>query len=148
MFCDIVTQDRPLFSGEVDMVVAPGSEGVLGILPHHTPLLTTLSYGILIIKRSGREAAFAIAGGIMEVLPHRVTVLADIAERSDEIDIERAHAARERADEMLTEGPPPDPGSAAAFEAQLRKAEVRIKVARRARQRQPGSVSIRTPNEE
>ena len=62
--CDIVTQDRPLFSGDVDMVIAPGSEGVLGILPHHTPLLTTLTYGILLVKYAGKEEAFAIADRI------------------------------------------------------------------------------------
>ncbi len=99
--CDIVTQDRPLFSGDVDMIVAPGSEGVLGILPHHTPLLTTLSYGVLVVKKEGKEEAFAIAGGIMEVLPNVVTVLADVGERVEEIDVARAEAARARAEELL-----------------------------------------------
>jgi F-type H+-transporting ATPase subunit epsilon len=126
MFCDIVTQDRPLFSGEVDMVVAPGSEGVLGILPHHTPLLTTLSYGILIIKRSGREAAFAIAGGIMEVLPHRVTVLADVGERVEEIDVARAEAAKTRAEELLRNAPGEKTEAYLKAMASLRRSQLRL----------------------
>src|SRR3989304_9496965 len=105
MLCEIVTQDRGLFSGEVDMVLAPGSEGELGILPHHAPLLTTLALGVLRVRQGGQERAFTIAGGVMEVRPDRVTVLADSGESIDEIDVARAEAARAPAPPPLAQGP-------------------------------------------
>src|SRR4030067_1903727 len=105
MLCEIVTQDRGLFSGEVDMVLAPRSEAELGILPHHAPLLTTLSLGWVRVRQGGQELAFTVAGGVMEVRPDRVTVLADSGEAIDEIDVSRAEAARERAQHILAEGP-------------------------------------------
>jgi F-type H+-transporting ATPase subunit epsilon len=133
MRCDIVSQDRSLFSGEVDMVIAPGSEGELGILPHHAPLLTTLEYGILTVKRGGKEEAFAIAGGIMEVLPDEVTVLADVGERVEEIDVARAEAARARAEERLREAP--GTGSEAYHKAltSLRRSQLRLSAAKKYR---------------
>ncbi len=88
--CEIVTQDRSLYEGEADIVIAPGSEGELGILPNHAPLLTTLEFGILIVKHQGQEEFFTIAGGILEVRPDVITVLADVGERVDEIDLSRA----------------------------------------------------------
>jgi F-type H+-transporting ATPase subunit epsilon len=133
--CDIVTQDRPLFSGEVDMVVAPGSEGVLGILPHHTPLLTTLSYGILVVKQGNKEEAFAIAGGIMEVLPDAVTVLADVGERVEEIDVARAEAARARAEELLKMAPGEGTESYLKAMASLRRSQLRLDAAKRFRKK-------------
>src|SRR5689334_22793728 len=84
---EIVSQDRPVFEGDVDIVVAPGEEGEMGILPHHSPLLTTLKPGVLRVRTAGHEEAFAISGGVMEVQPTIVTVLADSAERADEIDV-------------------------------------------------------------
>lgn len=141
----IVTQERLLYEGQADMVIVPGVEGEMGILPHHAPLLSRLAFGMLRLKRhDGEELGFSVHGGVVEVQPDRVIVLADVAERSDEIDLGRATAARERAVKMLEEGPPPDPGAAAAFEAALKRAEVRIKVARRMKGRQTGSASIRT----
>ena len=131
--CDIVTQDRSLFSGEADMVVAPGSEGVLGILPHHTPLLTTLSYGILVVKHAGTESAFAIAGGIMEVLPDAVTVLADVGERVDEIDVARAEAAKARAEELLKKAPGEATEAYLKAMASLRRSQLRLEAARKFR---------------
>jgi F-type H+-transporting ATPase subunit epsilon len=129
--CDIVSQDRSLFSGDADMVIAPGSEGLLGILPHHTPLLTTLTYGVLVVKRSGGEEAFAIAGGIMEVLPDAVTVLADVGERVEEIDVARAEAAKARAEEMLKHAP--DQTNEAYLKAMtsLRRSQLRLDAARK-----------------
>jgi F-type H+-transporting ATPase subunit epsilon len=131
--CDIVTQDRPLFSGDVDMVVAPGSEGVLGILPHHAPLLTTLAYGILTVKQAGNEQAFAIAGGIMEVLPDEVTVLADVGERVEEIDVARAEAARTRAEELLKTAPGTGTEAYLKAMASLRRSQLRLEAAKRFR---------------
>ena len=103
---EIVTIERKVYSEDVDMVIAPGSEGELGILPNHTPLLTTLTEGVLRVKRGGDEEVFAIGGGIMEVLPNKVIVLADAAEASDEIDVARAEQARQRAEALLKERKP------------------------------------------
>jgi len=130
---DIVTIERQVFSEDVDMVVAPGTEGVLGILPHHAPLMTALKPGELVVKRRGApDQAIAIGGGFMEVRPDKVTVLADSAERADEIDMARAEESRKRAEQLLKEKPA-DAEQFAAIEMALRRAEVRIKVARRRR---------------
>jgi F-type H+-transporting ATPase subunit epsilon len=131
--CEIVTQDRPLFSGDADMVVAPGSEGVLGILPHHTPLLTTLSYGILVVKQGAKEEAFAIAGGIMEVLPEAVTVLADVGERVEEIDVARAEAAKARAEQLLNQSPGERTEAYLKAMASLRRSQLRLDAAKKFR---------------
>jgi len=86
---DIVTAERVVFSEDVDVVVAPGVEGQLGILPHHTPLMTMLQPGELRVKKGGEEFFLAISGGFLEVRPDRVIVLADAAERVEEIDVAR-----------------------------------------------------------
>ena len=92
---EILTIERKLFDDEVNMVIAPGSEGMLGILPRHTSLLTALTYGELQVKKEGEaDQLFAIGGGFMEVQPDHVIVRADSAERAEEIDVERAEAAR------------------------------------------------------
>jgi F-type H+-transporting ATPase subunit epsilon len=129
--CQIVTQDKLLFEGPVDIVVAPGTEGEMGILPNHTPLLTTLDFGILRIRYQDEEQAFAIAGGFLEVRPDVVTVLADVGELVDEIDEERARAAQERAEELLQKEPPGDTDEFLAIEAALRRSKLRLDAARR-----------------
>jgi len=130
---EIVTIERQVLSDDVDMVVAPGIEGVMGILPHHAPLMTALKEGELIVRREGRtDELIAIGGGFMEVRPNKVTILADSAEQAQEIDLARAEAARERAESLLKERPPDvEP---ALVEAALRRAQARIKVARRRRE--------------
>lgn len=130
---DIVTAERNVYSDDVDMVTAPGIEGELGILPRHAPLMTALQPGELRIRKDDEVEFFAIGGGFMEVRPDRVIVLADSAERADEIDIERAEAARQRAEKMLQEGVPE--GQIEAIEGVLRRSRVRLKVARRRRRR-------------
>jgi F-type H+-transporting ATPase subunit epsilon len=140
---EIVCQERLLYEGDAHMVIVPGSEGDMGILPRHAPLLSTLGDGELRLKTARGVEYFAIHGGVVEVQPNRVVVLADLAERSDEIDQERAKAARARAAQMLQEGVPAVPRDTAYFEAALKRAEVRLKVGRRRRRRQPGAVSIR-----
>ncbi len=130
--CDIVTQERVVYSEDVDMVIAPGVEGVLGILPHHMPLLTELTVGELRIKRAGTEESFAIGGGFMEVRPDLVTVLAESAEHSTEIDIARAEEARARAEQLLQGTGPKD---MARIEASLRRSQVRLRVARKRQSR-------------
>ena len=99
---EIVTGERVVFTeDDVDMVVAPGSDGTLGILPRHAPLITTLAAGELRVKKGGREQSIVVFGGFMEVTPEKVIVLADTAERAEEIDVARAEAARRRAEEAL-----------------------------------------------
>ena len=94
---DIVTAERVVYSDEVDVVIAPGIEGQLGILPHHTPLMTTLQAGELVVRKGGEEHSMVVSGGFLEVRPDRVIVLADTAERSEEIDLARAEEAKQRA---------------------------------------------------
>ncbi len=126
---EVVTVERPIFNDEVDMVIAPGSEGVLGILPRHAPLLTALNYGELIIRKQGEEdQILAIGGGFMEVQPSKVTVLADVAERADEINVERAEAARDRAEQLLEAGGL-SPADLIRAEAAMKRALIRLKVA-------------------
>ncbi len=131
---DIVTAERMVYSEEVDMVVAPGFEGQLGILPHHTPLMTTLLPGELRIKKGAEEVSLAISGGFLEVRPDRVVVLADAAERAEEIDVERAEAARKRARERLTRQRELGSDGVRA-EASLRRSLARLRVAETARRK-------------
>jgi F-type H+-transporting ATPase subunit epsilon len=131
--CDIVTVERLVYSDEVDMVVAPGTMGTLGILPHHAPLITALEEGELRLKKGEEEECFAVGGGYMEVSPDRVIIMADTAERADEIDEARAEEARQRAEQLLKERPPDM--DRAAIEGVLRRSRVRLKVARRRRRR-------------
>ena len=98
---EIVTPERSIAHGEVDEVVVPGAEGSFGVLPGHTPLLSTLSVGEIEYRRGGETSYVAVSFGFAEVLPDRVTVLAQIAEASDEIDVTRAEAAVKRARERL-----------------------------------------------
>jgi F-type H+-transporting ATPase subunit epsilon len=130
---EIVTPDRSLVREEVDELQLPGSEGYFGVLPGHAPLLATLKVGEL-WYRTGQEKHFlAIAGGFVEVLPAHVTVLAQIAERAEEIDIARAEAAKRRAEERLAQ-PVPDIDFERARIAMM-KSLIRLQVASRARTR-------------
>lgn len=131
--CEIVSQDRLVFQGEADMVILPGVEGEMGILPNHSPLLTTLKLGIIKVRSGGREEVFAVAGGIAEVQPEVVTILADAAENVEEIDVARAEAARKRAEEMLAQGLPDDSDAYLKMEAALRKSNLRLEAVRRFR---------------
>jgi len=131
--CEIVTQDKSLFEGDVDMVIVPGSEGEMGILPGHAPLLSTLGYGILRVRTKDEEHAFTIAGGVIEARPNVVTVLADIGENVEEIDVQRAEAAKARAEELLKRGPPPDTDEYLSIQAALRRSRIRLDAVRRYR---------------
>jgi F-type H+-transporting ATPase subunit epsilon len=98
---EIVTPDRQFLSDEVDEVTMPGSEGYLGVLPGHLPLLTTLGTGVLSYHKSQAVFHFSVSGGFAEILPDRVIIMADSLERPEEIDVSRAHAAKERAEKTL-----------------------------------------------
>ena len=118
------------------MIVAPGVEGQLGILPHHAPLMTMLQPGELRVKKGEEELCLAITGGFLEARPDRVIVLADAAERVEEIDVCRAEEAKRRAEERLRQ---PVPGvDLTRVEASLRRALARLDVVERRRKRRPG----------
>ena len=129
--CEIVSQDRMVWEGDADIVVVPGVAGEMGILPNHAPLLSTLKFGILKVRRQGDENVFAIAGGVIEVQPDLITVLADSAENVEEIDVARAEEARHRAEDLLKEGPPLDTDSFLKLEAALRRSNLRLEAVRR-----------------
>ena len=137
---EIVSQDRKVYEGDADMVVIPGADGEMGILPNHAPVLSTLRFGILKVRYQGEEQDFAVAGGVVEVQPDMVTVLADAAENVEEIDVARAEAAKRRAEEMLEAGPPPDTDTYLAMEAALKRSNLRLEAAQRyrGRTRPPG----------
>jgi F-type H+-transporting ATPase subunit epsilon len=125
----IMTPERQIYSEDVDMVIAPGMEGQLSILPRHAPLLTALTYGELRLRRGGEEESFAISGGFMEIQPNHVIVLANTAEHAEEIGLTRAEAARRRAAARLHTRAQENVDFARA-EAALRRAMTRIKVAK------------------
>ena len=130
---ELVTAERMVYSDDVDMVIAWGLEGQLGILPHHAPLMTMLQPGELIIKKENEETYMAVSGGFLEVRPDKVIILADACERAEEIDLARAEEAKRRAGEIM-EAPSPETDSAAA-EAALRRSLVRLKVAEKIRRK-------------
>ena len=130
---EIVSQDRMVYQGDADIVVVPGEMGEMGILPNHAPLLSNLKYGFLRVRYQGNEEVFTVAGGVVEVQPEIVTVLADAAENVLEIDSARAEAARKRAEEFLKAGPPPDTDAYLAMEAALRRSNLRLDAVRRFR---------------
>ena len=134
---EIVTAERVVFSDDVDLVVAPGVEGQLGILPSHTPLMTMLQPGELRARKvDGEEFFLVITGGFLEVRPDRIIVLADAAERAEEIDVARAEEAKRRAQERLSQRAPDL--DVAQAEAALRRAITRLEFVQR-RRRRPGS---------
>ena len=132
---EIITAERIVYSDEVDIVVAPGSEGQLGILPQHAPLMTMLQPGELMIRKGGEEDSIFVSGGFMEVRDNKVIVLADTAERAEDIDTERAEQARARAENRI---------STRATDADLSRAQaamlrslMRLKVAEKNKKRKP-----------
>ncbi len=133
--CEIVSQDRIVFQDDVDIVVLPGVEGVMGILPHHAPVLTVLQYGVITVRKQGEEQFFTVAGGFAEVQPDQVTVLANAAENVNEINIERAEAARRRAEEVLKQGVQMDTDEYLSVQAALRRSTLRLTAAQRYKSR-------------
>ena len=130
---EIVSPERRAFSDEVDMVVVPGIDGELGILPHHTRLISALGTGELRIRKAGTEQVLFISGGFVEVRADRVIVMADLAEHTDEIDETKAVEARRRAEAEL--GEVHDPVDVARVRAALQTALMRERIATRRRRR-------------
>ena len=129
--CEIVSHYRTVFQGDVDIIVLPGLAGEMGILPHHAPVLTILKYGVIKIRQKGKEELFTVAGGMAEVQPDIVTILADAAENIQEIDATRAKAAKKRAEDALAKLKPEDHDTYLTMEAALRRSNLRLDVARR-----------------
>ena len=141
---EIVTPERRAFEGDVDEVIVPGSEGEMGILPHHAPLISLLGQGGLRLKAGGEEQEFAIFGGFLQVRPDRVVVLAETADLASEIDLERAERARHEASQIL-EGGFVEPADLASARAALQRALVRIRVAERGARRPRGEHEAARP---
>ncbi len=134
---EVVTAERQVLTEEADMVIAPATEGTIGILPRHAPLLTALNPGVMVLKKDGQEELLAVSGGFLQVSNNRVLILADTAERAEEVDEQRAAEARTRAEEALREARE-HPGSvqSEAARVSLRKSFARLNVAQRRRRRQ------------
>ena len=130
---EIVTPERRAFTDEVDMVIVPGIEGQLGILPHHTRLISALGTGELRIKQAGSEQIMLISGGFVEVRPDKVVIMADVAEHSDEIDEAKAVEARRAAEAELEQTN--EPADLARVRAALQTALMRERIATRRRSR-------------
>ncbi len=135
---EIVTPERLAYADEVDMVLVPGIEGELGILPHHSPLVSLLGIGELKIRKGGDEESFAIVGGFLQVRPDKVVVMAETAEIGTEIDLERARRARAEAEKAL-EGGYVEGADLSAARAELQRALLRIRVAESRRREGPRS---------
>ena len=127
---EIVTPEKLAYEGEVDSVQLPGSEGELGVLPHHAPLISTLGAGELRLRKGGEDEYFAIVGGFLQVLPDKVVVMAETADMASEIDLERAQEARQKAEQVL-ESSYVEGADLAAARASLQAALIRIRVAER-----------------
>lgn len=134
--CEIISQDRIVFQGDVDIVVLPGEDGTMGILPDHSPVLTVLQYGVITVRTANDEQYFTVAGGVAEVQPDLVTVLADAAENVEEIDMQRAEAAMESAKELLSQQLDMDPDRYLAIQDALLRSNLRLSAVKRYRRHQ------------
>ena len=132
---EIVTAERLVYSADVDVVIAPGIEGQLGILPQHAPLMTMLQPGELMVRQDGEEHSIFVSGGFLEVQGDKVTVLADTAERAEEIDIARAEEAKLRAEQRIAL--PSTEADHARVQAAMLRSLMRLKVAEKSRKRRP-----------
>ncbi len=134
---ELVTQERKVFEeSEADIVIVPAVEGEMGVLPNHAPVLTTLTFGELVVRKDAAEERFAVYGGVVDVRPDKVIVLADLAESSYALDLEMAQAARERARQLLEDGLPGADNREA--ELALRRANLAVRISQRIRSRGPG----------
>jgi len=135
---EIVTPERLAYSDDVDMVLVPGIEGELGILPHHAPLASLLGMGELKIRKDGQEEVFAIVGGFLQVRPDKVVVMAETASLASEIDLEKAQEARKEAQRALESGFH-EGADLSAARAELQRTLLHIRVAERHRREGPRS---------
>ena len=130
---EIVTAERIVYSDEVDLVVAPGVEGQMALLPMHAPIMTTLQPGEILLRKGGEETSIFVSGGFLELMNDKVTVLAQSAERAEEIDVARAEEAKKRAEErIVSRGVDID---LARAEAALRRSLTRLRIAEKVKTR-------------
>ena len=131
---ELVTQERKVFEEpEADIIIVPAVEGEMGVLPNHAPVLTTLSFGELVVRKGDAEERFAIYGGVVDVRPDKVVVLADLAESSFALDLEKAQEARDRARDLVEEGPSGVDNRQA--ELALRRANLAVRISQKVRSR-------------
>jgi len=134
IYCEIVTQERIVFQGQADLVSLPGEAGEIGILPKHSPLLTILKYGIIKVRLAETEKVFTVFGGVAEVQPDQITILADAAERLDEIDAQKTEEAKRRAERALKKKDRLTEDGELEMWDSLRRSNVRLDAVRRFRQ--------------
>jgi F-type H+-transporting ATPase subunit epsilon len=127
----IVTPEKTVYEDSIDQVTLPTQEGEITVLPEHIPLIAVLAPGELTVKQDGKEIAMAVSGGMIEVRKNELTILADTAERAEEIDIKRAEEARERAEKLKDEKIRMDETEYAAVAALMERNLARIKVAKK-----------------
>lgn len=145
---EVVSKERRVFEEQAaDMVVVPAVEGIMGVLPNHAPTLTTLGYGELIVRKGAAEERFAVYGGVVDVRPNKVTVLAEVAESSFELDHEAIEKARVAAQDALAAGAAGDPEQRAAIALALRRAELAVRIQTNLRSR-PMAIRIVDQNEQ
>ncbi len=131
---ELVTQEQKVFEeAEADIVIVPAVEGEMGVLPNHAPVLTTLTFGELVVRKGAAEERFAVYGGVVDVRPDKVVVLADLAESSYALDLEKAQDARDRARQLLDDGLPGADNREA--ELALRRANLAVRVSLKIRSR-------------
>jgi F-type H+-transporting ATPase subunit epsilon len=131
---ELVTQEKKIFDEpEADIVMVPAVEGEMGVLPNHAPVLTTLTFGELVVRKGAAEERFAIYGGVVDVRPDKVVILADLAESSYALDMEKAQEARERARQLLDESLPEADNREA--ELALRRANLALRISQKIRSR-------------
>lgn len=133
--CEIVSQDRLVFEGDADIVIVPGTLGEMGILPGHAPLLSILDLGVIRVKSGDQEEVFTVTGGFIEVQPDIITIMADAAENVEEIDVQRAEEAMQRAKDLLEKETPSDPDVYIRIEAALKRSNLRLKTVEQYRKR-------------
>ncbi len=143
----VVSREKLVFEIEdADSVQIPAAEGEMGVLPNHAPVLTTLGFGDLVIRRGGAEEHFAVYGGVVDVRPNKVTVLAEVAESAFDLDIQAIEAARANAAKIMAEGLPPEQNRDVALA--LRRAEIAMRVSRKIQQRGPSILRIISEEDE
>lgn len=130
---EFVTQDRIIYQNDVKMVIVPGADGVIGVLPKHAPLMAVVNPGEVMVRREGEaDQYFVTGGGFVEVRPDKVILLARSGESSADIDVARAEAAKHRAEEFLASPEHArDPEIRVAMEAALRRSTARLQIAHR-----------------
>ena len=144
---EFIAQERILVQDDVNMVIAPGAAGVIGILPKHAPLMAVIAPGELVVKKDGQPDRFyAVGGGFIEVRPDKVILLARSGEAAEEIDLQRGQEARQRAEQLLAEGVGDSEERRRLAEQALRRSTVRLKVAER-RRRSPARGPVPRPGE-